>query len=177
MSYIHDAMRTNSPNTGTFDTLTPDLLHATLGMCDEHFEYNMARSWLNAVEELGDFCWFIALAAHTVKTDPFEYWETFIDENPDAPMLQEALASFVTLVKKSYAYGALFDLPQARYLLHVMAGRIAKIAVTKGGRQPDELLAANIKKLKARFPDKFEQHLALVRDVKQEAAALRAELG
>lgn len=176
MNYIEQAMRTNSPTTGTFP-MPPDLLHATLGMCDEHFEYHMARSWLNAVEELGDFCWFIALAAHAVGCcDPFDKWETYIEENPDAPMLQEALASFVTLVKKSYAYGATFDIPQAQYLLHAMAGRIAAIIVSKSNRSPQDVLNSNIKKLKARFPDKFEQHLALVRDVKQEAAALRAEL-
>ena len=175
MNYIRLAMRTNSNVTGTFN-LPPDLLHATLGMCDEHFEYHMARSWLNAVEELGDFCWFIALASNALGAKPFDEWELFLDRSPEAALLQEALAEFVGLVKKAYAYGAPLDEPRLTGLLYVMAGRIAKIAISKGKINPDDLLAANIKKLKARFPAKFEQELALVRDIKQEAAAMRSEL-
>ena len=175
--YIKLAMRTKSTCTGLSDQVSADLIHATLGLCDENFEYHMARSWLNAIEELGDFCWFIALAAHDLRTDPFSGWENYMDLNPDAPLLQEALSEFVTLVKKSFAYGAPLDKKRLRALLHVMAGRIAKITVSKGDRQPEELLSANIAKLRARFPDKFESELALVRDIKQEAVAMRAELG
>ena len=54
MNYIDLALRTNSTVTGQNPEVTPDLLHATLGMADELFEYNMSKSWLNAVEELGD---------------------------------------------------------------------------------------------------------------------------
>jgi hypothetical protein len=176
MNYIEQAMRTNSAVTGTNPDVSPDLLHAVLGMCDEHFEYHMARSWLNATEELGDFCWFIALAAHDLGHDPFTHAEFYLEINPGAPLLAEALAEFVTAVKKSFAYGAQLDKPLLRRLLDAMTGRIAAICVAKSKRSFDELLDANIAKLKARFPEKFESHLALVRDIKQEAAALRGVL-
>ncbi|MDT4843213.1 hypothetical protein FQZ97_771370 [compost metagenome] len=174
-NYIALAMRTNSTVTG-LSALSPDLLHATLGLCDEHFEYHMAQSWLNAGEELGDFCWFIALAAHSLKCDPFADAERFLARHPEAPLLAEALHEFVTLVKKTYAYGAELPVERLQTLLAAMAGRIAAICFGKLDRSFDELLAANIAKLQARFPERFEAALALTRDLKQEASALRSEL-
>lgn len=174
-SYIHLAMRTNSTVAGQ-NPLAPDLIHATLGLCDEHFEYHMAQSWLNAGEELGDFCWFIALAAHSLKCDPFANAERYLARHPEAPLLAEALHEFLTLVKKSYAYGAELPVERLQMLLAAMAGRIVAICFSKLDRSFDELLAANIAKLQARFPDKFEVDLALTRDLKQEAVALRTEL-
>ena len=175
-TYIKQAMRTNSTVAGLNQQISPDLLHATLGLCDEHFEYSMAKSWLNAIEELGDLCWFTALAAFDLGCDPFDGWEDYIDRYPDSPLLTEAIAEFTGLVKKSYAYRGELPYKRLRVLLHVIAGRMAKIIVAKSKFTPDELLIANIEKLKARFPEKFEADLALTRDVKQEADAMRAVL-
>ena len=174
-TYIAQAMRTNSTSTG-LHPVHPDLLHATLGMCDEQFEYQQAQSWLNAGEELGDLCWFIALAAHSLDCDPFAGSETFLTFQPDAPLLMPAIAEFVGAVKKTYAYGKPLDKARLRWLLHAMVARIAALGETKVQRTLDELLAANIEKLRARFPDKFDEQLAIERNVKQEAAAMRSEL-
>lgn len=175
-NYIELAMRTNSTATGTNTAVTPDLLHATLGLCDEHFEYDSATSWLNAVEELGDLCWSTALAGHALAHDPFIDWETYIANTPGAPLLRDAVAEFVSLVKKSYAYGAPLDKPRLCLLLDAIAGRIALITLSKSNRLPDELLVANIEKLMARFPEKFTIEGALIRNIKQEAGAMRAVL-
>lgn len=175
-NYINLAMRTNSTVAGTNPEVTPDLLHAALGLCDEYFEYDSATSWLNAIEELGDLCWFTALAGHALDHDPFDSWEDYVARNPDAPLLRTAVHEFVTLVKKSFAYGAPLDTPKLRGLLDAIAGRTAAITVAKSNRLPDELLMANIGKLQARFPDKFTVNAALTRDIKQEAGAMRAVL-
>lgn len=174
-TYIAQAMRTNSTSTG-LHPVHPDLLHATLGMCDEHFEYTGARSWLNAVEELGDLCWFIALAAHTLDCDPFADPISFLRFNPDAPLLFDAVGEFVGMVKKTYAYGKPLDMARLRWLLNAMVGRIAAICEARAERSLDDVLAANIEKLRARFPEKFDEQLAIERNVKQEAAAMRSEL-
>lgn len=174
-TYIAQAMRTNSTSTG-LHPVHPDLLHATLGMCDEQFEYQMAQSWLNASEELGDLCWFIALAAHSLDCDPFEGAESFLAFSPDAPLLLPAIAEFVGAVKKTYAYGKPLDKARLRWLLHAMVARIATLCEAKVQRTLDDVLAANIEKLRARFPDKFDEQLAIERNVKQEAAAMRSEL-
>ena len=175
LTYIAQAMRTNSTSTG-LHLLHPDLLHAALGMCDEHFEYSAARSWLNAVEELGDLCWFIALAAHTLDCDPFSDPDGFLRFNPEAPLLFDAVAEFVGAIKKNYAYGKPLDLPRMRWLLSAMVSRIAAICEARAERSLDDVLAANIEKLRARFPEKFDEALAIDRNVKQEAAAMRSEL-
>lgn len=175
-NYIDLAMRTNSTVAGTNPAITPDLLHAALGLCDEYFEYDSATSWLNAIEELGDLCWFTALAGYALSHDPFVRWETYVADNPHAPLLRDAVHEFASLVKKSFAYGAPLDHGRLCTLLSVIAGRIATITVSKSDRLPDELLVANIEKLQARFPDKFTVAAALVRDIKHEAGAMRAVL-
>jgi NTP pyrophosphatase (non-canonical NTP hydrolase) len=174
-NYIELAMRTNSLSAG-LHAVHPDLLHATLGLCDEHFEYHDSKSWLNAMEELGDMAWFVALAGHALDYDPFLRAEDYVRTYPDCPLLAEAIAEFVGIVKKSYAYGAVLDTRRLCDLLNAMAGRIAAIAEAKGDRTLDEVLMANIAKLQARYPDKFTEALALGRDLKTEAVALRAEL-
>lgn len=175
-NYIDLAMRTNSTVTGMNRAVSPDLLHATLGIVSENYEYDMAKSWLNAVEELGDLCWFMALAGQDLAYDPFDGWEDYIDLNPDAPLLKEAVAEFVDQVKAAYAYGKLLDVPRLRFLLSTMAGRTAKIIASKSERTPDEILMANIAKLQKRFPEKFTTEAALNRNIQQEAGAMRATL-
>ena len=175
-NYIELAMRTNSTATGQSKAVSPDLLHATLGLCSEHFEYNAATGWLNAVEELGDTCWFIALAANDLGVDPFHNWETLLDNDLGAPLLTVALSEFVDLVKRAYAYDAPLDTARLNYLLCVMVARIGTIAQSKAKRSLDDLLMANIEKLAARFPDKFTQNAALFRTIKNESAAMKQVL-
>ncbi|MCX4196496.1 hypothetical protein OMR07_13685, partial [Methylobacterium organophilum] len=93
-----------------------------------------------------------------------------------APLLFDAVAEFVGAVKKNYAYGKPLDLPRMRWLLSAMVSRIAAICETQAERTLDDVLAANIEKLRARFPEKFDEALAIDRNVKQEAAAMRSEL-
>ena len=173
MNYVTLALRTNSTVTGQNAEVTPDLLHATLGLADELFEYNMSKSWLNAVEELGDLCWFVALAGHAIDHDPFNAPIVDLDK---APTLADAVASFVGSVKKSYAYGKELDTLSLRYLLDVMVARVELIALNKAKRELSEVLDANIAKLQARYPEKFSQDAAIVRHVRTEAAAMTAEL-
>lgn len=173
MNYIDLALRTNSTVTGQNPAVTPDLLHATLGMADELFEYNTSQSWLNAIEELGDLCWFIALASHALDYDPFTTPRPDLER---APMLADAVANFVGQVKKSYAYDKALDRFTLTYLLDVMVARIEVIAESKSKRSLDELLNANIAKLQARYPEKFDACAAVDRNIRLEAAAMRAEL-
>lgn len=176
-TYLSLAMRTNSTVVGTHGHVSADLLHAALGLADEHHEYHTASSWLNAVEELGDLCWFIALASTELRTDPFESLERFTRFNPQLPVLAETVGEFISLVKKSYAYGAPLDKTRLCYLLSSMVVRIQAIAEAKADRTLDELLAGNIAKLQARYPDQFTEVAALTRNIPSEARALKMELG
>lgn len=175
-NYIRLAMRTNSTVTGENQDVTPDLLHATLGLCDEFFEYDKAPSWRNAMEELGDLCWFIALASRDLQVDPFTHAEAYLDENPDCPTLRDAIMEFVSRVKKAYAYGAKLDVARLFCLLRVMIARVAQIVRHKSNLTLDGLLEANINKLQARYPEKFDAELAMNRDLRREAVALQQVL-
>lgn len=177
ITYLALAMRTNSTVAGTNALITPDLLHATLGLADELFEYQMSQSWLNAVEELGDLCWFVALASKELMFDPFPGTEAFAKFNPNLPVLAEAIAEFVGVVKKAFAYGQVLDVTRLRWLLSAMVARIEAISHSKAERSLEELLASNIAKLAARYPDKFTAEAALHRSIKNESGALKLELG
>jgi len=176
-TYLALAMRTNSNVAGTHGHVSADLLHATLGLSDELSEYQLSKSWLNAVEELGDLCWFIALAAKELDFDPYKSLEHFKRANPQLPILAETIGEFVSLVKKSFAYGAPLDSNRLRFLLSTMIVRIEAIAEAKSDRTLDEVLAGNIAKLQARYPDKFTEAAAITRHIPTEARALKLELG
>ena len=173
-NYITLAMRTNSPTTGTHG-VHPDLLHAALGLADEMFEMYRAYSledMTNAVEEMGDFCWFVALAAYHLDCNPFVGFPSAEDLG-DAN-LEDLTHSFISAIKKAYAYGAPLDVAYLRQQLAMMVGCIA---VTCGELLSKtslvELLDRNIKKLRTRYPERFTQDLALNRDLDAEAATLR----
>lgn len=173
-NYITLAMRTNSPTAGTHG-VHPDLLHATLGLADEMFEMYRAYSLgdiTNAVEEMGDFCWFVALAAYHLDCNPFVGFPSA--EDLDDIYLEDLTHSFISAIKKAYAYGAPLDIAYLRQQLTLMVGCIAFTCDELLSRVPlIELLDRNIKKLRTRYPERFTQDLALNRDLDAEAAALQ----
>lgn len=179
MNYIDNAMRTNSPLTGTFG-ISPDLIHATLGMTDELFELHMAENWQEQATESGDLCWFIALAGKTLDYDPFTAAKR-IDGLDDIQLgslrpLPQMIHAFVSKVKKAYAYGATLDKEGLKTILLEMV--IGLTVVTRECRAQlsdypdfDGVLEANINKLKARYPEKFSAKQAIHRNEKAEMEA------
>src|SRR5690606_5016493 len=68
--YIPLALRTNSPVTGSNPEVSPNLLHAALGLASEVLEVLLANP-ADTLAELGDVCWFVALAGFELGCDPF----------------------------------------------------------------------------------------------------------
>lgn len=79
MNYIEEAMRTNSPNFPVElhkNRKTVDLLHAAIGMSTEsgefldalkkHLFYGKPLDFVNLAEELGDMCWYVAVALNAL---------------------------------------------------------------------------------------------------------------
>lgn len=173
--YPIQAMRTNSTNTGR-GAHSPDLVHAALGMADELYEFQTAKGKLNALEELGDMCWFIALAATAIgREDVFTNYTGMVAEHPDSPLIAECVNLTVSAVKKNYAYGAPIDSDYMAYYLAILLDRI-DILAQQYGRSLDDLCHANLAKLQARYPEKFTIKDALQRDLKAEAIAMRGSL-
>lgn len=174
MTYINQAMRTNSGLTGSFD-VSPDLIHAVLGLHDEIFEIQESLDQDNlthTLEEVGDFCWFLALAGHALGHDPFL---APIPDNLDAmPTLQTSLAFITSAVKKAYAYGAPLPVDALREALDQLAAGTRYSALDMGGL--DAILEANIAKLRTRYPDKFTTDHALNRNTDAEMEAVQEYL-
>lgn len=180
MNYIEQALRTNSNTVGTHG-VPVDLIHAALGLADESNEITLAcnaQDLENLIEELGDFCWFVALAGHALNHDPFSARSDSPLESHTAPPL--LVGTFIGLVKKSYAYGKPLPVTELTILLDRMVVSVRAMVAVMGELSPglafEQILAKNIAKLRARFPDKFDAERAMHRDLAAEGAAMGATL-
>jgi NTP pyrophosphatase (non-canonical NTP hydrolase) len=81
MNYIEEALRTSSSKADISDRKA-QLLHAAVGLCTESAEFldvlkkavfyckpMTDKELLNLEEELGDLCWYMAIAMHQLGTD------------------------------------------------------------------------------------------------------------
>lgn len=77
------------------------------------------------------------------------------------------------IVKKAMFYGKAID---HRNLFEEMGDILWYVAIycKATGKTFEQVMAANINKLSTRYPNKFTQHSALVRDVQAEMAALES---
>ena len=174
--YPDQAMRTNSPNAGNYDNVNPWLIHATLGLCDEAGELYVAKPGsTNEKEELGDILWFCALAGQVIKFESnVDVWNSEkVAESPDKTFIMFAACEMAGLVKKPYAYGKEKPVPFSRIAGQVMAIISVVKAIAKARSwDVEEIKAANIAKLKERFPDKFDTKAAYTRNTDAEAEAI-----
>ena len=156
------------------------LLHAAMGLCTETAELYELESEQHELEELGDICWYVALGLDALGVS----WEAVEIMDFDIFMAEvrgetadESVMIYATdlldMMKKNVFYGrpvntekALGDLVLIKNCLHW--GLVA------GGSDLtlDQVVDANVKKLMARFPDKFSEDAANNRDVKEEYAAM-----
>lgn len=157
--YITKAMRTNSDIVGTHGRASVDLTHACLGLVTEVDEFMDATSELNAVEEIGDICWYIALACHAVDAE----WPDAIVPNDT---LDAIVAKLTDLAKRWFAYGDRPPKAVVEFMLGMIVGYFIDDQITEGQQR-------NIAKLAKRYPDKFTQAHALHRNLSAEMDALR----
>jgi len=89
--YIRDAMRTRSDPAEVLARMTEfqvDAIHIIFGLMTELGEftdvfkcfiyYNRPADLINAKEELGDMCWYMALACQLLETDFETLWKNNI---------------------------------------------------------------------------------------------------
>jgi NTP pyrophosphatase (non-canonical NTP hydrolase) len=134
-----------------------DLLHSTFGLATEVMELSLSTTRENTEEELGDTCWYLMLAAHSLNID-VEYLPVTVDPRQRAWTLSlQGLVRFtevyISLVKKEVFYKssqlanlrvAYNDLWSA-FLYHCIACNY-----------PLELcISENMAKLNQRYADKF----------------------
>jgi len=173
--YIKLAVRTESrinPKTGVGFTRDERLLHAAIGMVTEvgelldaikkHIFYGKQLDRVNMQEEIGDLCWYVALASDVLNITPEAVIRGSADVFCQVISIVHVSANCLVFVHNEVAVvNALSDI----------MGSIFTICEVKSFSLGD-ILDTNIAKLKARYPDKFDTDKALNRDLKLERKIL-----
>ncbi len=174
--YIKLAVRTESrinPYTGIAFSRQQRVFHAAMGLVTEaaelidvykkHIYYGKDLDRVNTKEEIGDICWYLALAydAWGIKPVACVQGETAGTLYQISLMVQSSAICLGFTEEKS-----IFDKQLADIL-----GSIIVICKTEGFVL-DEILETNIAKLRARYPGKFNSNKALNRDLKTERTIL-----
>ncbi|MGK2884391.1 MAG: hypothetical protein ACSLE8_06380 [Rhodococcus sp. (in: high G+C Gram-positive bacteria)] len=168
-----------------YPTMAANLSHAALGLATEFLEVISATMVDHVKEEVGDFCWYIPLAAHSLGLQlgdlVAEAYSIPVDEATanylqgvvlvpglSVSLLREGAkptGDFITMVKRVAIYDKLLtDGMRAQARLDIVG--MIRYAATVSGFSGFTLAAAlrdNIAKLKARFPDKFSNEAAEAR--------------
>lgn len=172
LDYTSLAMRTAVPLSDNCS----DFVHGTLGLVTESLELRQSDSYKNTLEELGDLCWFTALCSTAINQPVFtaDDWPlraSAFDQATAMEVIQEKATHLCDIAKKWLAYGKKPDANEAVFYLRSILGLVEAI-----GHQHDLTLTciqeANIRKLQARFPNKYSNTLALNRDKRAEYAAM-----
>jgi len=193
-NYIHLAIRTESvlPESKTLPAGTWRLLHAALGMVTELAELMGSNAFTSAshgmsadenqIEEVGDVFWYLAIAYD--ELGDLENELSFIDDfnaywsQPRGMGLHDAIiaaSEFVDVLKRMIFYGKAGEQQRACVHLRMVLLRLMDHCQSLG-IDPRHAMAANIRKLTARFPTKFDADHAVQRDLNAERSALRAEV-
>ncbi len=154
------------------------MIHASLGINNELGEFEELcyeqepgpDAALKSREELGDMCWYLAMVCDVFGFDfanmvrasaPLEDVLFSEVEVPLSWMTQGA-GKIAEHVKKHVFYGKEFQAGKVRDGLRSVLRGILSFAGPFDFEK--DVLAANIAKLKARFPERFTEHDALNRD-------------
>lgn len=157
------------------------LLHAAMGICTEVGElaqavtsvgYQRPLNKVNAMEELGDVLWYVAVGFDALglpmparPEDPGEQIGTLTLE------LSAAAGALLDLLKKHLFYGKPFD-PRAADAALAEVYRFTVAAVYELDYTLEHAMERNIAKLEKRYPQKFTAEAALTRDLEAERKAL-----
>lgn len=189
--YLDFCQEIKSPN---FDpkAIHPDLSHAIFGIVTEAAELLDAiqktpdvfyADKVNMKEEIGDVCWYLSIAEHHYKEQGIES-HIFSKENPYQvqykgvetfiQQLNVAAGELLDVIKRSYYYGKAEDTPEIKDLpcLFNKVFRLCCAIVQFLHIQIEEALEANMKKLRKRFPKKFDTEKVFNRDLDAERKIL-----
>lgn len=166
--YLIEAART-CPN---LSNKLEDKIHMILGIIDEESEWVEARinSYIDdpneiLIKEDGDRWWYFA---NLCRITGNEY--IFIRNPMDAILhtgRRDDMFKLAGIYKKELAYNKESDLDTVVFLLHGINEYLSK-STHDSGLELSKVLERNIQKLRARFPDKFDQQLAINKDESRE---------
>lgn len=155
-----------------------DLAHMVLGMNTEIVELREAirnKDSVNIQEELSDFLWYFCNYKNFRGYSEYIYDEQEPMSNPMIVYkLYDRVAELQDLIKKFVAYNKEINTEIELFLLNEIYQYILTIAYSYGVDIEDGL-EKNIAKLKKRYPEKFDENLAVNRDLETERKILEGD--
>ncbi len=155
------------------DLVLPNFLHGVMGMVTEAGELLGKKDRVNAIEELGDFTWYLAIASKSVNhnLEDLPKPTNYQDFDEASKRLSEMSSELLDLIKKAFFYGKEIDYNAVGMFLSGINSVVEDlILICKTSRS--QVYQINIDKLKARFPDKFTEERAINRDLDAERQVL-----
>lgn len=143
------------------------LNHAALGLSSEVIEFYQATDAINQAEEMGDIAWFAALAYDALGRGPIECTERY-----DKKLIFALCGEFTSRVKSALYYGKARKDTDVGDWRDVPYRILRQISLMNEANAID-IFAINIRKLQARYPEKFVAEKAQNRDLVNE----RLEMG
>lgn len=179
---------------GRMDDRMIRLLHAGLGMSSELTELTDAANresgidWVNVVEESADLAWYVAVAVNALEFDHEEissyessdtvgslFKHSFTSLTGAISSTTWAIGNYNDLLKKHLFYGRELNMEKMKQTLQQLCVSIAGLCVVSGSTI-EEARNTNIKKLRARYGEKFTEAAALNRDLTTERKILEGEV-
>lgn len=157
------------------------LLHAAMGLVTEVGEIYEINGETHLLEEVGDICWYLALGldALGVNWDEVEILpeDDFIKavRGETVDQTRVILASeLLDMLKKFIFYGREISTEKALATLVMLKNALHwGLVYSEANFSLEDVTEANMKKLKARYPDKFTEQAANDRDVNAEYDAMK----
>lgn len=187
--YVEGAIKTKSSNYDS-DALSSDLVHAILGIVTESAEFmegvggrdTFYADKTNLKEEIGDICWYLAIAQKYYDDNNFEvdifgaeaYDIEFKRVDTFCELLVVTAGELADVVKRSFYYGkgsstpSIADLPCLFEKTFMICQALAKML----NADIENIMRTNLEKLQARFPDKFDTEKVFNRDLANEREVL-----
>ena len=159
-----------------------NIAHMIMGMNSEYNELYEATDDVNRAEELTDYLWYLVNYATLYNLDIFritdiceDYYK--IQKNDDyVEQLQISVSRLTDLEKKLLAYKKEFSREKLIDAIVEIIERLSDCYLYYN-ISPQDSMQKNIAKLKARFPDKFNEHDAKNRNLSVERQILEGNIG
>ena len=156
-------------------------LHGIIGMISERGEIRDVQDEVNAIEEIGDVLWYLACCHRATGRNVDDLLAGGISTHADDFALLHHLSSAADIAKRWWMYGATPKrLSEAADQADRIATEIISIALNvlsdrdNVGEILSKARAINIAKLLKRYPKKFTEDCALIRDLGLERKTMEA---
>lgn len=189
VEYVGNAIKTKSSHYHT-NALHADLVHAILGIVTESAEFmhglggrdSFYADRVNLREEIGDICWYLAIAQNYYKNESKEidifsaeaYDVEFKKIDTFCEMLVVTAGELADVVKRSFYYGKGSETPSIQNLpcLFEKMFKICQSIAIILNSDIKTIMKTNIEKLAQRFPDKFDTEKVFNRNLGKEREIL-----